>query len=672
MHRHLDRQTWRAVPSSAVLRIRVVGVVAAEVDGVAVALPPGRSTELLAWLAAHPGMHARNRLAPIFWPDVSDTTARASLRTALWSLRKALGPAADALVVERAAVGLAGDDVWIDLHATGADSLEGELVPGIEAEWADELRAEHRSARISRLCAAADAAASAGDVVEAATLARRIAALDPYSEEHHRTLLRRLAAAGDHASALREHDQFRQRLWDDLRVRPSPETREVAAGLRSTESAPAAGLPTRLARADRAGFVARRLELDLLAAQWRAVAAGDGPRVVLVSGEAGIGKTRLLARFAADVATEGCEVLFGGAAEDELLPAEPFLEAIGERHALEPLELAELVQQRIERVASARPVLLVLDDFHWAETVSLAVLRRLGRLDGARLLVLVAYRGDGEGHARLAGLAADLARDAQLARIRLAPLTVDETSELLAELDPEGALAARARDVHGDTAGNPLFVSELGRYLLEADAATARKSAVPDTIRDLVVARLRQLSPSANEVIAAASVLGSEVEVGVLRAMVAVDDVLGALEEAAALGLLDEHAASSHTFRHGVVRAAVYDHLSKSRRASLHQRAADAIASVRGGQDGVHLCEIAEHRVAACPPASAEVAVQASVAAGRWAIEHYLYERAVVILTKALPLADGPARREVAVQRAIAYSRFTHLVLDRPEPEVPA
>jgi DNA-binding SARP family transcriptional activator len=656
-----------------VVRIQLLGTVAVEVDGAPVALPPGRATELLAWLAAHPGMHARNRVAPVFWPDVADATARASLRTALWSLRKALGRGASALVVERAAVGLDGHAVWIDLHAADVDTSAGELVPGIEAEWADELRADHRERLAADLAAAAGAAAAGGDAAQAAALTRRLSSLDPYSEEHHRLLLRRLVDAGDQASALREHDQFRRRLWDDLRVRPSPATRELVASLRDTTPGVDAALPARLARARRDGFVARERELAQLAAEWRAVAAGDGPRVVLVTGEAGIGKTGLLARFAADIVEETAEVLFGGAGEDELLPAEPFLEAIGERHALAPLELADLVHERIERAAATRPLLLVLDDFHWADAVSLAVLRRLGRASSGRLMVLVAYRGDGDGHARLAGVAADLARDGRLARIALGPLTFDETSALLTRLDPGGALSGRAREVHGDTAGNPLFVSELGRYLLEAGAASATpRTAVPDTIRDLVIARMRQLTPQASDVIAAAAVLGADVEIDVLRAMVGAGDVLGALEESTALGIMDEQAAGSHVFRHAVVRDAVYDHLSKSRRAELHDRAAAAIAEVKGLGDGLHLCDVAEHRVAAVPPASADAAVAAAVTAARWALSQYVYERAVVVLTKALTLAEGPSRRELAVQRAIAYSRLTHLILDPAAPEASA
>jgi DNA-binding SARP family transcriptional activator len=650
-----------------VLEVRLIDRVAVDVDGEAVAVPPGRALELLAWLAARPGRHARTTLAPIFWPDVADETARASLRTAIWSLRKALGPAADLLHADRSTVGLE-DDAHVDLRqrrAGATDSVdaaivasEGALLPGIEAEWADELRAEHTAFVVKALLDTGVAAPPA----DALAAARRLAELDPFSEDHHRLLLRRLVDAGDRASALREHDRFRRRLWDELRVRPSAPTRDLVATLGDGAAAPDdAALPPPLVRAGRDVFVGRASQRDALARAWDTVRAGRGPHLVLVSGQSGIGKTRLVARFAADVAGDAT-VLFGAAAEDQLLPAEPFLEAIGEHQAAAPAELVDLVRDRLDAVAATRPVLLVLDDLQWADTTSLALLRRVVRGGARHLLIVAAVRSDGDGRARLAPIATELDRSGQLTRIELGPLTRPETTALLGELDPDGELATRSAQVFADTGGNPLFVVELGRYLLAAPAD--ERGAVPESVRDLVLSRLHELPTDAAEVVGAAAVLGMTVELDVLRRMTPGHDSLSAMEQACAAGLVDEQAAGTYAFRHAVIRDAVDEALSRSRRADLHRRAADAIEERAAGRDGAHLCDIAEHRCAATPPADPDVALAATRAATAWAMERHAYDRAVVVLTKALPLAEGTDRRTLTVERARAYARLSHMLID--------
>ena len=148
-----------------------------------------RAAALLAWLALNPGPHPRSAVAARFWPDVLDESARASLRSALWALRRQLGEEANgALVATRDRVGL-GDDVWVDvgeaerLRAAGelekALALaEGELLPGLEDEWAFEARDEHRARTAAVLEQLAAASEEAGDVRRAADLSRRAAALD--------------------------------------------------------------------------------------------------------------------------------------------------------------------------------------------------------------------------------------------------------------------------------------------------------------------------------------------------------------------------------------------------------------------------------------------------------------------------------------------------------------
>lgn len=297
------------------LRIHAIGGFRVEVDGEDRTSPAfDRATALLAWLALNPGLHARSAVASRFWPDVLDKSARASLRSALWSLRRQLGEKANgALVATRERVGLA-DGVWVDVAE--ADRLEadgrleealalggGGLLPGFEDEWAHEAAEADRKLR------------------HAVGLSRRAAALAPLSEEAHRALMRRLAASGDRSGALAVFGELRTRLLQTIRIGPSDETRRLAEALR-TET-PAAPVPAQLRRVDTARFFGRAAELERLL---RLRERGEAVKVALIAGEAGSGKTRLAARFALEAAADGTAVLYGACGEQALVPYEPFAE----------------------------------------------------------------------------------------------------------------------------------------------------------------------------------------------------------------------------------------------------------------------------------------------------------------------------------------------------------
>jgi DNA-binding SARP family transcriptional activator len=207
-------------------------------------------------------------VAARFWPDVLDESARASLRAALTELRGALGPAADSLSTTRETVGLGGGDgaVWVDVRAFDtllsagrpADAVEigaGELLTGIDDEWALEARSEHNRRLGEALEALAAAAESAGDLTAAVRHSRSAAALDPLDEEAGRRLIARLAGAGENASALAAYETLAGRLRSALSVAPSPATRALVEEIRH-EAEPSAGtvpLPAMLARRSRHG-----------------------------------------------------------------------------------------------------------------------------------------------------------------------------------------------------------------------------------------------------------------------------------------------------------------------------------------------------------------------------------------------------------------------------------
>jgi DNA-binding SARP family transcriptional activator len=235
------------------LRLWLCGRVAGECDGVPLGMPTSdRSLALIGWLALHPGLHPRAGVAARLWPDTADVSARANLRTAVWNVRQAWGPAADAVLDgSRNTIGFRGEQLWVD--AVDALPLEdGELLPGIDDDWAHAARDEHRVRQLVALAAEADAAEQDGRHSDAVVFARRRCALAPLDETVHRDLLRQLEAAGDRAGAVVAARQFTEQLRRELGVRPSPATRAVQARLRT-----AALEPPRSIRRDRDCSVGR-------------------------------------------------------------------------------------------------------------------------------------------------------------------------------------------------------------------------------------------------------------------------------------------------------------------------------------------------------------------------------------------------------------------------------
>ena len=379
-----------------------------------------------------------------------DESARASLRSALWALRRTLGP--ETLVTTRDRVGLA-DGTWVDVleaerfRAEGRceEALalgEGTLLADFDDEWVLEARDAHRertvaAARVtggrSRACAAT--------CRRAVDLTRRQAALEPLSEAIHRSLMRRLEAAGDRGAALAEYGELRSRLLTRLKTAPSAETQALADSLRRGSAvAPSSAFPARLLRADRARFVGRSRELARIGAAWSRVASGGGPaQVVLLAGEAGIGKSRLAARFAAEAGASGATVLYGWCEEQALVPYEPFSEAVGG-----PAPDRTEIESRLAARRAAGPLVLVLDDLHLADRNTLGLLGRVARgAAGERLLVLGAYRdADAVGTPLLAAIA-DLRRDCDVERVAVEGLSVDEVEALLdGTADAAGSMTA--------------------------------------------------------------------------------------------------------------------------------------------------------------------------------------------------------------------------------------
>ena len=686
-----------------VVRIRVLGALALEVDGAAASPPAGRPAQaLLGWLALHPGIHARSEVAGRLWPDVLESSARASLRNALSGVRRALGPTADrVLIAGRETVGLAGEpEAWVDAsafdalisageHEQALALCAGDLLAGLGEDWVLAARDVYRECRGRALAMLADGAASAGDFEQAIRYSRERVALDPFDEPAHRDLIGRLAVS-DRAGAITLYERLAERLRRELGVAVSPQTRALADRVRGGEldhpvappcvpgsggAAPA--LPRALlARRLATEFVGRADALARLRALWAEVVAGE-QRLAVVAGEPGIGKTRLVTEFAATVQATGAGVLYGRAEEDVLLPYQPFVDAVrgavewgvavpdpdtlaaivpGLMHrsprsaispedpAAGPLRLFEAVRGSLETAATARPLLLVLDDLHWADRPTLRLLAYLAKRQLAPTLLLGAYRHTELTHgAPLFELLADLRRDVAVEEITLEGLGSGDVAALLAQTmrqPPDEPLLAR---VHAQTAGNPFFIEELSGHLrASADAALAADPIeIPANIQQAVAHRVARLGSHTVALLTAGAVLGPEFDLELAAELegLPLDPALGALEHAVRGGLILEvpGAPGRFTFAHALVRDVLAGSITAARRARLHALAATALEPYAQRDPERHLADLVQHALEGAsladdPLRAAELAQQAAARAS----SAYAYEQSAKLLERAL------------------------------------
>src|SRR6516162_8414974 len=446
-------------------------------------------------------------------------------------------------------------------------------------------------------------------------------------------------------------------------------------------------------------FVGRAGELAALTADLDAAVGGRGG-VVLVAGEPGIGKTRLVEELAARAIARGAVVLWGRCWEGAGAPAFwPWVQVIrgylqGQAEDLASLrhdlgagaadiaQLVPAVHDRIPdlpappplepeaarfrlfdslagflRTASARrPLLLVLDDLHWADASSLALLRFMSReLDGGEgssPLVLGSYRHTevDQGHPLL-GAVADLTRG-QHRWLLLGGLGQREIAGFMALVAGTEPSAELATEVYRQTDGNPFFVTEVVRLLasqgswdqLDPAATDSRVlgCGLPEGVRAVVAERLSRLSADCRRILEVASVVGRDFELRVLQPVSGLDagQLLMLLEEAEAAGLVGvvPGELSRWRFAHALVREVLYEGLLAARRVRLHGLVADALEAVHAAEPGPHLAELAHHLVEAAPGSekTAARAVQMATLAGRRSMEMLAWEDAAELFQRAL------------------------------------
>jgi class 3 adenylate cyclase len=483
-------------------------------------------------------------------------------------------------------------------------------------------------------------------------------------------------------------------------------SRPVQAFELQWEPSPVEGiaLPERLREVPATGYVGRVRERDLLTGLWEQAREGS-LRLALISGEAGVGKTRLSTFLALQAHEDGATVLYGRCDEDLGVPYQPWTQALAhlvgeapqallEEHAqLHGGDLARLVPALRHRLAdlpapresdpeteryllyaavsgllgaagAQRPLLLILDDLHWADAPTLSLLRHVAT-SGAAIpaLVLATYRdSDLARDHPLTALLADLHREQGVDRMKLAGLGAEDVLALMEALaghalDADGR--ALAEEIRRETDGNPFFAVELLRHLTESGAIVHEDGGrwrvvgevadlgLPQSVREVIGRRVDRLGPDARTALSAAAVIGREFEIVLLLAVLALDEarLLDLLDEAVASSLLRESSdrAGHFTFTHALVEHALYEDLGRTRRAALHRQVAEALELQCGEEPGERLGELAGHWAAAVVSADTTRALLYARRAAERALGQLAPDEAARWYRQALELHDQAA-----------------------------
>jgi class 3 adenylate cyclase len=461
-------------------------------------------------------------------------------------------------------------------------------------------------------------------------------------------------------------------------------------------------LPPLLERGPATGVVGRELQSVLLADAYKRASTDEGREVVLVSGEAGAGKSTLAAQLARAAFAEGAFVLLGRCEEDLPAPYGPFVEALShfvthatsdvlrahvERHGGELATMVPALARRLGALPAAQsadpdteryllygavlgllvqacegqPVVLVLEDLQWADKATLQLLRHLVAHTTALRLLLVGTHRDSElsSTTPLTEALAAWHREVGVSRVRLSGLDdlgVLAFMEAAAGDDLGDAGVALAHALYRETDGNPFFVGEVLRHLAETGAiyrdhagrwTTATDLAdlsLPDSVRQVIESRVARLGDSAGHVLALASVIGREFDLDLLIRVTerSEDELLDILDAATNAALLSEVADASarYSFAHALIQHALYQGLGTTRRARAHRRIAETIEAMCGPDVGPRVGELARHWFSASQPMDASKAVTYARQAGEAALEGLAPDAAVRYYSDALQLVE--------------------------------
>ncbi|MEO6836000.1 MAG: AAA family ATPase [Candidatus Tumulicola sp.] len=608
------------------LDIRLFGHLEVALEGGRFSLAtPRKSLQVLAYLLLHRAAPvSRDYLAFLLYPDDEEGAARAKLRATLSQLPKILPPPADRYIsIDTDKIAWNPDaDVWLDVDAFEAasndqarlgeaiDLYRDDLLPEVYDEWLDVIRERYRNAYLRCLTERVSDARKNANLALAIETARRVLAVDPWREDMVRRIIAMRYESGDRAGALSEYAGFVKRLHAELDADPMAETQAVAERISRGEAVPdEGGVEEQAVTAGGSAvlpFVGRRGEMDRLLETWSRVARGRGA-CAFVGGEPGIGKSRIASEFAHAVEDRGGRVLVGATSSPEAVPYESVVDALRSALALvaslkpsmalacvatllpelharvalpdvprldaesERIRLFESLFRSVADLAAPRPLLLILEDLHWAQPASIELLQfLLRRISGVRVMILVTYRD--EESQRLHAFHR-LRREARVAAgaqsMWLSRLSVSDVEELRVALPDVRDRSAQA--LIAASQGNPFFLTQL-----VVEGREGERGAETVSLQAVVARRVERLSENARTAAEIAACIGDRFSRDAVREVSAWDetaltDALDELldrrviREAGGRGFL-EYAFTHHLVHDAIAQAVLPQHAAVRRR----------------------------------------------------------------------------------------------------------
>ena len=680
---------------------------------------PGRQGRVaFAYLALNQRAVPRAELAEVVWPDALPRSWERDLSAVVSKLKGPLagigltdavrgalgcyqlvlpeGAVVDVdsvwRFVEDAEIAMRNGDVDAALAAaTTASSLAHRpFLPGDAGRWVEERRSELATLLVRALEVLAGVHAARRQFADAVRYAEEVVAREPFHESGWAALIGLHLAAGNRAEALRAYGRVRALLAEELGVNPSAALEAAyqrALFADAAEAGPSGAATAPTAASDMFIFIGRsweRREIADVVAQTRAGSGG----LVLIAGEPGIGKSLLARRAvldASDVDTIWASCWEG----DDAPPYWPWVQVVRrlydrlpdtravDRAALavlvpdlidaEPLDtsadpvgararLFDAVVSLLEAVTTVTPVVVVIDDLHWADPPSVLLLRHLApRISGLAMATIATYRDlELDANPIVADVVAGLARFARSFHLR--GLTDDELGELVAGLARQEASPEWISTLGERTGGNPFFAREVVRLLLaQGYGVDGSLAVVPPSVRAVMEHRLARLPPPVRELLELASTVGerftmNELGIGGDTSATALDS----LDVADRAGLI-RIGVGGFLFAHALVRQAVYENIGRARRARLHEMVGDTLAQL-----GAPPAVVAHHFLQAVPVTGPDRTVDRLLEAGEAALAALGHEEASGWFDRALELlgpADGPPARRALLGRAEASRR---------------